>query len=55
MALNLVQVKEQGGRSAPAGQENYNLRGSGCWMGFKGQVQGGLMGELGFVGWVVGF
>lgn len=45
MALNLVQLKEHRERSAAAEQKkkNYNLRGSSCWLSFKGQLQGGLV------------
>lgn len=39
MALDLVPLKEHRERSAAAEHENYNLRGSSCWISFKRQLQ----------------
>lgn len=39
MVLNLVPLKEHRERPAAAEHENYNLRGSSCWISFKRELQ----------------
>lgn len=49
MVLNLVPLKEHRERPAAAENENYNLRGSSCWISFKRQLQWPSEGKWGLV------
>lgn len=49
MVLNLVPLKEHRERPAAAENENYNLRGSSCWISFKRLLQWPSEGKWGWL------